>query len=85
MSWQESDIIGVAVSLCNYNEAAKAGVMYGILTDWRGKYIRYIGEGGVVYKTMRKAHFKRLPRKPQYVQEILQRANSPHYQKSLWK
>lgn len=75
MKWQESDIVSVAVSLQTYNKATKAGVVYGILSDWRGKYIRYIGEGGIAYKTTRKHCFKRLPKKPQYVQEVLQRAN----------
>ncbi len=85
MAWKESDIVSIAVSLCDYNNATKAGVIYGILSNWRGKYIEYIGEKGIKYKTMRKHQFKRLPKKPQYVEEVLRRANADNYQMCLWK
>ena len=85
MKWSEKDIVGVAVALCDYNGTIKAGVVYGILTNWRSTYFQYIGENGVRYKSKYKHHFKRLPRKPQYVEEVLRRANSDMYQMCLWK
>lgn len=74
--WRSEQIKSVAVSTKTFGEAAIAGKMYGVLSDWRGHRIRYIGENNIIYSTERKRDFIKLPRKQKYIDQILQIVNS---------
>ncbi|MGL5714874.1 MAG: hypothetical protein ACRCX2_17795 [Paraclostridium sp.] len=81
--WSEEDVVNVAVCLSTNPtdpQTRIAGKCYLILTDFRKKKIRYVGEDGRAYTTDRKWVFKKIPKKPHVVKELLEIANrrKPH-------
>ena len=72
---KNDEIKGVAISLVNKENIRKKGESYIILSNWRGKRIRYIGENGKIFSTLHKNEFKKLPKIPKNVDKILNRVN----------
>ncbi|MGL5712929.1 MAG: hypothetical protein ACRCX2_07915 [Paraclostridium sp.] len=77
-SWSAEDVANVAVCLSTNPtdpQTRIAGKCYIILTDFRRKKIRYVGEDGRAYSTDKKWVFKKITKKDHVVKELLEIAN----------
>lgn len=80
--WTKEHICGIAVCLSTDTNVGDsqgprriAGHCYLMLTDFRKKIVKYVGEDGQSYTTDRKWVFKKIPMKTKVLEELLLKFN----------